>query len=142
MELVIENIDKLLKHLDKVKKCDSKEEINKLLNKEIIRNNGISISYENYTITSESDKKIKQTNNFNFLIANNVLSANLLAGNSILDDKMIKIDKVNCANEYIHNTFLHVPESLHFLSAELVYEENGFKTYYVKLLDGFLTIKD
>lgn len=142
MELVIDNLDKLLKHIDKIKKLEDKNEINKLLDKEIIRNNSISMSYENYTITAESDKKVKQTHNFNILIANNVVTANLLVGNTVLDTDMYVWDKKTCKDTYVHNTFLHIPESMHFLSAELVYEVNGYKTYYVKMLDGFVTVKD
>lgn len=142
MELVIDNLDKLLKHIEKIKKLDDKNEINKLLDKEIIRNNAISMSYENFTITSESDRKVKQTHNFNMLIANNVVTSNLLAGNTVLDTDMVVWDKITCKNTYVHNTFLHIPESMHFLSAELVYEVNEYKTYYVKMLDGFVTVKD
>lgn len=142
MELVIENTNKILTYLEKIKACDDKEEVNKLLNKEIIRNNAIYLSYENFTITSETENKIKQTNNFNLIIANNVLTANLLAGNTLLDDKIFNIEKNRCRNDYVHMTFIHVPDSYHFLSSELVYEENGYKTYYVSLLHGFVTIKD
>lgn len=142
MELVIDNLDKLLKHIEKIKKFDDKNEINKLLDKEIIRNNSLSMSYENYTITSESDRKVKETHNFNILIANNVVTSNLLAGNTILDTDMCVWDKKTCKDTYNHNTFLHIPESMHNLSAELVYEINEYKTYYVKMLDGFITVKD
>ena len=142
MELVIDNLDKLLKHIEKIKKFDDKNEINKLLDKEIIRNNSLSMSYENYTITSESDRKVKETHNFNMFIANNVVTSNLLAGNTILDTDMCVWDKKTCKDTYNHNTFLHIPESMHNLSAELVYEINEYKTYYVKMLDGFITVKD
>ena len=142
MELVFDNLDKLLKHIEKIKKLDDKNEINKLLDKEIIRNNSISLSYENFTITSESDKKIKQAHNFNMIIANNVVTSNLLACNTVLDTDMVVWDKKTCKDTYVHNTFIHIPEALHFLSSELVYEINGYKTYYVKMLDGFITIKD
>ncbi len=142
MELVIQDSAKLLKYLENIKVCDCKEDVNKLLNKDIIRNNGIDMSYENYTITSESEKKIKQTINFNLLIANNILTANLLVGNTLLDDKVTKINKNDCKKDYVHHTFLHIPNSFHFLSCEMVYENNGYKTYYVKLLDGFVTVKD
>lgn len=142
MELVIENLDKLLKHIEKIKKLDDKNEINKLLDKEIIRNNSLSMSYENFTITSESDKKVKQTHNFNILIANDIITSNILAGNTALDTDMHTWDKKTCKDIFIRQTFIHVPASMHFLSAELVYEINEYKTYYVKLLDCFVTIKD
>lgn len=142
MELVIQDSVKLLRYLENIKACDCKEDVDKLLNKDLIRNNGIDMSYENYTITSESEKKIKQTINFNLLIANNILTANLLVGNTLLDDTVTKINKDDCKKDYVHHTFLHIPNSFHFLSSEMVYENNGYITYYVKLLDGFVTVKD
>ena len=66
----------------------------------------------------------------------------MLAGNTILDTDMCVWDKKTCKDTYNHNTFLHIPESMHNLSAELVYEINEYKTYYVKMLDGFITVKD
>lgn len=114
---------------------ESLYELNKKYNLSF-NNENIEIGYSVRSIDIPMNKGKSKTHTYIVIGAKNVFTALLLEAVDNIKDLPIKtISEYN--KYYQHETFLHVPESLHYLSSEVVYEVNDYKVYYIKELELF-----
>lgn len=87
------------------------------------------------TLLDKSDKK------YDVVGAKNIFTALVLAGCNNVDINVDKNSIDDLLSVYQHEKFVHVPESLHYLSSMFVYEDEDYYVVFVKALEIYLAFK-
>ena len=83
----------------------------------------------------------KVTKSYEVIGAKNIFTALLLEGCLNIDINVDKRSINEILDTFQHEKFIHVPESLHYLSSEVVYEDENYYVVFIKDAKIFKAIK-
>lgn len=85
--------------------------------------------------------EVKVTKSYEVIGAKNIFTALLLEGCLNIDINVDKRSINEILDTFQHEKFIHVPESLHYLSSEVVYEDENYYVVFIKDAKIFKAIK-
>lgn len=106
----------------------------------LIKNIIFKIGYKKCKIDIPSETSCS-TKEFEVIGAKNIVTALILEGCLNFDNKIDTMTIVERLETFKHNKFVHVPESLHYLSSEIVYENNDYQVVFIKETQSYKAYK-
>lgn len=111
-----------------------------IINNEV--NSYLKMNLFNVEIEKTSIKLLdKKIHNYEVIGAKNIFSALLLEGCLNIDKNVDKKSIEDLLSTFQHEKFVHVPESHHYLSSEIVYEDENFYVVFIKDIKMFKAFK-
>lgn len=106
----------------------------------LIKNISFKVGIKKSKIDIPSETKCS-TKEFEVIGAKNIVTALILEGCLKFDNKVDTMTIVERLETFKHNKFVHVPESLHYLSSEIVYENNEYQVVFIKDTQSYKAYK-